>query len=84
MNGQRSAHHRSIHRTGPHYAWLQRKARHLAIVYRPGFVGRRMLAAMRTIRPGVYEIPASLVLEFREAVHRFEPYATDTEGVIWQ
>lgn len=84
MDGRRSAHHRVIHRHGPHHSWLQRKARHLAIYGGPGFVGVRIVNETRTIRPGLYEIPPSLMLQFREAVDKFGPYATDTEGTVWQ
>jgi hypothetical protein len=84
MDGKRSAHHRAINRTGPHYAWLQRKAFHLSRVFRPGLVGERLVDQMRTIRPGLYEIPPSVVLEFRAALEDFRPYARDTEGTVWR
>lgn len=80
---RKEPHHRVDNRTGPHHRWLRQKTYHLLKFGRPGYVSLRMVAQMRTIRPGVYEIPPALVLEWREAVADFEPYALDTEGTVW-
>lgn len=81
---RRTAHHRTEYRLGPEHRWVRRKAYHLAKFGGPGFVGRRIRQAMRTISPGVYAIPAGLVLEWRQSLDDFEPYATDTDGSVWE
>ena len=80
---KKQPHHRSLFRTGPEHRWLQRKTYHLLKFGKPGFVGLRIRREMRTIRPGLYEIPPALVLEWREALADFEPYALDSEGTVW-
>lgn len=79
----RRAHHRAIHRVGPHHTWLARKNYHLGKVMSPGRVGLRMARQMVNLRPGVYEIPPCLVLEWKSALEDFRPYATDDTGEVW-
>jgi hypothetical protein len=80
----RTAHHRAIHRTGPHHSWVQRKAYHLGVVLAPARVGLRIRRAMRRPSTGIYQIPPGLMLEFLAALDRAEPYATDESGEVWE
>ena len=64
--------------------WVAKKTYHLTKVMRPGHVLRRILAAMRPLGHGAYAIPPDLVIEARDAVEDFVPYADDTEGKVWQ
>lgn len=64
--------------------WVARKTYHLTKAMRPGYVLRRILAAMRPVGHGAYAIPADLVIEARDAVEDFNPYADDLDGRIWE
>ena len=80
---RRIATHRADYRTGPHHSWIRRKTYHLSKVMKPGHVGIRVVDAMRCERPGLYAIPPVLVMELRDAILDFRPYAEDETGEVW-
>lgn len=78
-----AGHHRNDHRIGPWFAWLQRKAYHLAKLFAHVWASYRMRASMRLVGRGLYQIEPAAVVRWRDTLDDAMPYARDTEGEIW-
>ena len=80
----RCAHHRSMYRVGPHQTWLQRKAYHLAKLFRAARYLGMLLRALRPVRPGVYQLEEKhLMPQAREAFADAALYLEDETGDVW-
>lgn len=81
---QRAAHHRADYRVGPHHSWLRRKAYHLAKLFVALRLLGELLAALRPIGRGVYQLDrVHLMPKARDAFADAAIYLDDETGDVW-